>query len=113
MNQMQTLADAWEELSKGPFVCWQAAEVTRQIVGGVRMGYYAEDNPTAALGRAEGGHDFLIVDDEWILDFWAAAYYGESPIHSLKTDAAEIARLYGDRSKWERSEGETDDGYAT
>ena len=36
-----------------------------------------------------------------IFDFWAAAYYGKKAILNLKTDAAEIARLYGDRRKWE------------
>ena len=107
--EMVQLAEAWEKLAQGPFVCWQAAEVSREILGGVRMGYFHADNPTAELGRSEGGHDFLIVDDEWVVDFWAAAYYGHNPIHNLKTDAAEIARLYGDRSKWERSEIEDGD----
>lgn len=107
---LSKLADAWAKLAQGPFICCQAVEVTQQIVGGVRMGYWSANNPTAELGRSEGGHDFLIVDNEWIIDFWAAAYYGERPIYSLKEDAAEIARLYGDRSKWEPSlieEGET------
>lgn len=105
-KRFEELAAAWDKLAKGPFVCWQAAEVSRQVLGGVRMGYFIEDNPTAELGRAEGGHDFLIVDEEWILDFWAAAYYGERPIHNLQTDTAEIARLYGDRTKWTHSEEE-------
>jgi hypothetical protein len=103
MDGMSKLADAWEKLAQGPFVCSQASEVTQAIVGGVIMGYWSKNNPTAELGRSEGGHDFLIVDDEWVLDFWAAAYYGERPIHNLKTDATEIARLYGDRSKWEKA----------
>ncbi len=102
-HNFQQLAEVWAELAKGPFVCWQAAEASRKVLGGVRMGYFIADNPTAELGRSEGGHDFLIVDGEWLVDFWAAAYCGERPLHNLKTDSVEIARLYGDQSKWENS----------
>jgi hypothetical protein len=101
------LAEAWEKLAKAPFVCSQAAEISQEILGGVIMGYWSENNPIAELGHSEGGHDFLIVDDEWIIDFWAAAYCGECPIHNLKTDAAEIRKLYGPRCKWFESKGET------
>ena len=113
MPDFRKLGEAWEALAKRPFVCWEAAEVSRRILGGVRYGYFSEDNPTAELGRNEGGHDFLVVDDEWLVDFWAAAYYQERPIFNLKKDAAEIARLYGDRRKWQESEGETDGESAT
>jgi hypothetical protein len=99
---MIRLADVWASLATRPFICTQAADESRAIVGGIIYGYYAEDNPTAFLGHDEGGHDFLVVDDRWILDFWAAAYYGEMPVWDLHepSDAADIARLYGPRDKW-------------
>ena len=104
--RFQDLATAWAELAKRPFICSEAARLTQRIVGGAIFGYWIEDNPTAELGRDEGGHDFLIVDKKWLVDFWAAAYYGERPIHNLKTDAKEINRLYGDRGKWEVVDGD-------
>jgi hypothetical protein len=99
------LAEAWKKLAESPFVCWQAAETTQAIVGGVRVGYWTENNPGAQLGQDEGGHDFLIVENEdgkFIFDFWAAIYYGKKPILDMKRDAAEIRRLYGDPVKWEQ-----------
>lgn len=103
MPDLKRLAAVWEELAKRKegFICSQAAHESRKIVGGVVYGYHAEDNPTASLGHSEGGHDFLVVEDRWLLDFWAAAYYGERPIHDLTKDSAEILRLYGPREKWE------------
>lgn len=102
MPDIKRLAAAWKELArrKEGFICSQAAFASRDVVGGVVYGYWAEDNPAAFLGSSEGGHDFLVVNDRWIIDFWAAAYYDEMPIHDLTKDHAEILRLYGSRDKW-------------
>lgn len=98
------LADAWAGLaarSEG-FVCTHAAIETQKVVGGVIMGYTEEENPESSLAKGCGGHDFLLVEDHWIVDFWAAAYIGEMAIHDLcsAADAKEILRLYGPREKW-------------
>lgn len=101
---MARLADVWASLAASPegFICSTAAIESQNVVGGIVYGYWADDNPTAELGRTEGGHDFLVVDERWILDAWASAYYGERPIHDLHdpNDQPEITRLYGDRAKW-------------
>lgn len=96
------LADVWADLATQPFICSKAAEVTQAVVGGSIFGYWSDDNPSAELGRSEGGHDFVIVDKEWLLDFWAAAYYAARPIYHLQTDAEEVRRLYGERDRWEK-----------
>jgi len=93
------IAEVWARLASRSFLCTEAAFETQQAVGGRIMGYYHHDNPTAVLGTTEGGHDFLLVDGEWIIDFWAAAYYGECPIHHLTDNATR--RLYGDPQLWE------------
>jgi hypothetical protein len=97
------LAEVWRELAARPegFICTQAAVESQKVVGGVVWGYYADENPAGWLGQGEGGHDFLIVDGH-ILDFWAAAYYGQRPVWSLKADAAAILHLYGPRARWQR-----------
>jgi hypothetical protein len=97
------LAEEWEKLIHRPFVCWEAAIATRRALGeGVLFGYDADENPTALLGRSEGGHDFLIVEERFILDFWACAYYGHKPIYDMLEQPDEVERLYGDKSKWEQ-----------
>jgi hypothetical protein len=100
---MQKLADVWEQLAKRRFICTQAAFESQKVVGGVIYGYHAEDNPSALLGSSEGGHDFLLVEDRYILDVWAAAYYGYKPIFDLQTDQVEILMLYGPRDMWIRA----------
>lgn len=94
------LAEVWEDLAKRRFICTEAADASRAVVGGQMFGYFHEDNPEAVLGSGEGGHDFLVVDG-YILDFWAAAYYGTPPIFDLSADAELVQELYGDRAKWE------------
>lgn len=97
----EQLAAVWADLANRAFTCTDAAYATQRVTGGRVMGYWHDQNPAATLGNAEGGHDFLIVDGTWLIDFWAAAYYGEMPILNLEKDEQEIARLYGDRDKWE------------
>ena len=98
---MQLLAATWARVASKPegFTCSEAAVLSQAAVGGTVFGYWSDDNPSATLGQDEGGHDFLLVD-EYILDFWAAAYEGKKPIYHLVDDAQEISLLYGDRSKW-------------
>jgi|SRR6266852_4227455 len=100
----KVLAAAWSELAmrEGGFTCTEAAHSTQLVVGGTMFGYWTVDNPTAELGQSEGGHDFLLVESCYIVDFWAAAYYGKCPILHLVKDVETIQKLYGDQSKWEK-----------
>lgn len=85
-------------------VCNCSALLMKLKFGGEIWGYFIDDNPMAALGRSEGGHDFLVVGDQ-IVDMWAAIIYGKALI--TKIDSDEARALYGDRAKWElcREEG--------
>jgi len=68
------------------------------------MGYSMEDNPTAIIGITEGGHDFLFIEERYIVDFW----YGHVKrlhgvpiiIDIMDKDKINISR-YGNPAKWE------------
>lgn len=61
-------------------------------------GYFHEDNPTAKIGESEGGHDFLVVNDEFIVDLWYKAYYEEN--HPLYLPIADAHKFYGNINLW-------------
>jgi hypothetical protein len=86
-------------------VCAHGALYLQRVAGGVVLGYRHDDNPTASLGAAEGGHDFLLVDDRFVVDLWGYDYDGRVPTGVLDlqdpSDASVIARLYGDAARWE------------
>lgn len=92
---------------ESPFgICTNCAKWLKQnhFPDGVVMGYHHSNNPTAVVGKAEGGHDFLIVRDngsEWILDFWHRLYYHyELPI---AIHYSEWETLYGDPLTFEEA----------
>ena len=50
------------------------------------------------------GHDWLVVDDRWLVDFWIKPYLEvDRALYDLKnpTDQAEVEHLYGDRKEWQ------------
>ena len=61
------------------------------------VGYYCDENPTAIVGEAEGGHDFLLIDDTYIIDFWYKTFYDQSTPAIIK---ASDQTVYGDKSTW-------------
>lgn len=98
---------------KQPFVCPAVGVVGRctdtavylaDRLGGAVYGYTIEDNPDAQLGKDEFGHDFAVVDDRWLVDFWAKDTYQLPDLYDLTDpkDRIEVRRQYGDASKWER-----------
>lgn len=82
--------------------CTDSAVYLAHRLGGVVYGYTTEDNPEAQVGRTEGGHDFALADDRWLLDFWAKDTYQLPDLYDLKDpmDQKEVLREYGPRSKW-------------
>lgn len=69
---------------------------------GTIMGYYIEDNPTAIVGKSEGGHDVLVVQG-YIIDFWARPIGGfeDAPILVSFNNKGKFDELwYGDISKF-------------
>jgi hypothetical protein len=121
LNELDQLAHAawerrevWEKENPGedrPFICGGVGLIGRctdtsvwlaDLLGGVIHGYLHDDNPTAIMGEPEGGHDFVLVDDRWLVDWWAKDTYQERDLYDLKNsvDESEVLRLYGDPQKW-------------
>ena len=70
-----------------------------------KAGYSLADNPKAILGRSckrINGHAFAIVG-ELLIDWWAVhiAKQSDKMILHLEADRRIIAKLYGDKTKWE------------
>jgi hypothetical protein len=88
------------DVDDGLTICTNSARMVAERFGGRVMGYWHKDNPTAALGEAEGGHDFAVVGD-YLVDGWACYVDTRGPaVLHLTRDVANIERLYGDRSRW-------------
>lgn len=64
------------------------------------FGYFSQGNPLAQIGVIEGGHDFLVLEDRWILDFWHRCYNDED--FPLVVAIEDHAKWYGDINKWEQ-----------
>lgn len=84
--------------------CAGCALVTANRVGGEVRGYYHAHNPTAQVGETEGGHDFAITPDRFLVDPWLFHYYGESPVLDMANpaDQAEALARYGPEENWQR-----------
>jgi hypothetical protein len=83
--------------------CGACARIIADRFGGQVRGYWHEDNPTARVGEVEGGHDFAVTADRFVVDPWLYHYYGDSPVLDLTEPAgqAEAAARYGPEEKWE------------
>lgn len=84
-------------------ICTVGARAMAEMHGGKVKGYFHEDNPTAAIGKDEGGHDFAVLHDRYIVDPWHKHMYGHpNAVHDLKNPAHEAAikHLYGDPATW-------------
>lgn len=99
---------------KAFFICTNWADLTRRYFGEHRtevMGYLHINNESSAISQQYEGHDFAIVDGRFIIDGWLTGVGLEQPgrvtpgVYDMQhpDDAAEIARLYGDRNAWELS----------
>lgn len=77
--------------------------ITNRFGGEVR-GYYHAHNPGARIGESEGGHDFAITPDRFLVDPWLFHYYGESPVLDMAnpTDRAAALERYGPEENWQR-----------
>lgn len=114
VDAMWTRHEAWEKAHPGedrPRICETVGLIGRctdtsvwlaERLGGVVHGYRHKDNPDAELGASEGGHDFVIVDDHWLVDWWAKDTYQERDLYDLtdEKDLKEVLRLYGDPGEW-------------
>lgn len=69
------------------------------------VGYASDDNPSARIGdRYTSGHDFAIVENRWIVDYWGWRCLAllRLPILDMedKHDRLIINMMYGPRKYW-------------
>ena len=84
--------------------CTGCARVITERFGGEVPGYYHDDNPSARIGEVEGGHDFAVTPDRFLVDPWLYHYYGEALVLDLAVPAEQTEALarYGPADRWER-----------
>lgn len=93
--------------------CTNTAVYMADKLGGVVYGYSIDENPEAKVGEAEFGHDFAVVDDRWLVDFWAKDTYRLPDLYDFDDPAEkmEVRRLYGDPALWKRMSPENFEGF--
>lgn len=67
------------------------------------MGFHAEDNPDSEIGQVADGHDFLVVDNRYIIDFWYRDIedMDDAPVLlDMNTQKELVSRYYGDVNTW-------------
>jgi hypothetical protein len=84
--------------------CTGCARIIVDRFGGEVRGYYHAHNPTAVVGESEGGHDFAITSDRFLVDPWLFHYYGVAPVLDMTVpeDRAEALARYGPEENWQR-----------
>lgn len=83
--------------------CTACAYLVVERFGGQVRGYYHAHNETASVGETEGGHDFAITPERFLVDPWVYQYYGVSPVLDLddQADQAETLARYGPEENWQ------------
>lgn len=78
-----------------------AVYLARRLRGCV-MGFDSGENAEAVLGAEEDGHDFCLVGNRYLVDFWAYDAYKYDFLYDLHdlSEAAKAFRFYGTRDKW-------------
>jgi len=89
------LCTAWAEQARRVF-----GERAKMFAFGGRI-----DNPHSQISRDYGGHEFVIVDDRFIVDGWATLEYGIPAVLDLQdpVDLPMARMMYGDPRTWTRN----------
>lgn len=87
-------------------ICTASAKQIAKRFGGLVFGYQSDCNPTARIGLpAIDGHDFALIDDRWLVDYWAwrVAGIAAQPIHDLSyaADRTAACALNGPANVWD------------
>lgn len=87
-------------------ICTASAKQIARRFSGLVLGYQSACNPTAQIGLpAIDGHDFALIDDRWLVDYWAwnAVGIAAQPILDLSIAADRTAAgfHYGSANVWE------------
>jgi hypothetical protein len=86
-------------------VCTEGAIRISIRFGGILYGYESKANPSAFIGGDNCfGHDFVIVDRKYLVDFWAYSFAAiiKQPLFDLtnRSERAKVAYYYGPSNKW-------------
>lgn len=85
-----------------------AGRLRREFGSRVKIyGFWAFENPEAStLNEIRERHDFAVLDDRWLIDFWISRHYpeeGGALVDLQDADTYDAARkVYGDPACWER-----------
>lgn len=87
-------------------LCSTTAAIFAYEFGGKITGYLHKRGPTqnnsAVIVKEGFGHDFCVIDDQWLVDFWAWYTFQEKDLYDLWSpeDDAIVDHLYGNRTTW-------------
>jgi hypothetical protein len=83
--------------------CGCARIITARF-GGQIPGYYYAHNPTATVVETDGGHDFALTQDGFIVDPWLYHCYGGASVVDLmdRAEQTKAVRRYGPEENWQR-----------
>jgi hypothetical protein len=106
-EQLDAFARDAERFPGGPHEtgsCTGCAYLVVEHFGGQVRGYFHAHNETARIGETEGGHDFAITPEGFLVDAWLFHYYGEEPVLDLNLsgDRAEAMARYGPEENWQK-----------
>lgn len=107
-QMMNTLHHVWQKFIKwyktsDEFWCSEVCKWLKKnhLKDALMMGYYHDENPTAKVGESEGGHDFLILNGKYIVDFWYRRNYNYAFPLCLPLERA--SEFFGEKDKWEEA----------
>lgn len=86
--------------------CAGAASAVVELIGGEVWGYSKYLNMSAQLDLGQAaGHHFVLLNGRWLIDVWAHVAMKYPMVYDLLNDLdrKSVGWLYGDSSKWERS----------
>jgi hypothetical protein len=106
-ERLESFARDVERFPGGPLEtgsCTGYAYLVIEHFGGQVRGYFHAHNETARVGENEGGHDFAIMPEGFLVDAWIFHYYGEQPVLDLTlgNDRAEALARYGPEEYWQK-----------
>lgn len=84
--------------------CTSCAYLVVEHFGGQVRGYFHAHNEMARIGETEGGHDFAITPEGFLVDAWVFHCCGEEPVLDLSVarDRAEALARYGPDENWQK-----------
>jgi hypothetical protein len=84
--------------------CDAAIKIARRFRGEV-VGYWSATNPAASIGTRHGdGHDFALIENRYIVDYWAfriGRLIDDPVLDLMRLRDRDRAALYGDARAWE------------